>query len=75
MLLGKSLGLEIDVIDIEELIAEHSEDLSVDELRQLHEQHHQLNEVLLGAEEDNRKKKKLSTAEIEAEMWLQLKKL
>ncbi|XP_064093866.1 tigger transposable element-derived protein 1-like [Macrobrachium nipponense] len=38
--IGKTIGLEVDERDIEELVEEHSEELTTDELKELQEQRH-----------------------------------
>ncbi|XP_039623765.1 tigger transposable element-derived protein 1-like [Polypterus senegalus] len=49
--LGKSMGLDVDGADLDELVEEHSEELTTDELKELHkEQQQEVVEELLGEE-------------------------
>ena len=53
--LGINLGLEVDGTDVEELIAEHSQELTTEELLDLHsEQQREVNEELSSGEEEDR---------------------
>ena len=64
--IGKTMGLEIDEGDVNELVAEHSEELTTGELKELHTmQHSELLEQLSSEEdEDSKPEQPLTTKEI-----------
>ena len=63
--LGRALGIEVDSDDVEELVQEHSEDLTTDELRILHEEQLQeVTEELSSGEEERNSKERAPTADI-----------
>ncbi len=65
--LGKSMGLEVDDGDINDLVEEHSEELTTDELLQLQEQQHSDAVEEIGSpEEDIVAEKAISTSDIKA---------
>lgn len=62
--LGKSMGLEVDERDVNELVEEHSQELTTEELQELQSQQH--TEVLqeIGFEEETEVEEVVSTSEI-----------
>ncbi|XP_050689905.1 tigger transposable element-derived protein 1-like [Eriocheir sinensis] len=73
--LGRAIGIEVDSDDVEELVQAHSEDLTTDELRQLHqEQLQEATEELSSGEEEGNSKERVSTAEIKKYLrqWTEL---
>lgn len=73
--LGRAIGIEVDSDDVEELVQAHSEDLTTDELRQLHqEQLQEVTEELSSGEEEGNSKERVSTAEIKKYLrqWTEL---
>ena len=75
VVLGRDLGLEVDCDDVEELVAEHSQDLTTDELRTLHEEQlREVTEELSSGEEEGNSKERASTAEIKnvLRMWTEV---
>ncbi|KAM4030834.1 tigger transposable element-derived protein 1-like [Anomaloglossus baeobatrachus] len=71
--LGNTLGLEVNEGDIEELVAEHSQELTTTELMDLHsEQQKEVTEVISSGEEEQEKSEEsLSSSEIQEmfKMW------
>ncbi|XP_050697644.1 tigger transposable element-derived protein 1-like [Eriocheir sinensis] len=73
--LGRAIGIEVDSDDVEELVQAHSEDLTTDELHQLHqEQLQEVTEELSSGEEEGNSKERVSTAEIKKYLrqWTEL---
>ena len=72
--LGKSMGLEVDEADVNDLVEKHSEELTTEELMELQAQQH--TEVLqeIGSDEEPEAKEVLSTSEIKEMlgMWEKL---
>ncbi|KAK4324160.1 hypothetical protein Pmani_005163 [Petrolisthes manimaculis] len=62
--LGKSMGLEVDEADVNDLVLEHSEELTTEELTELHMQQH--TEVLqeIHSEEEETEPKEVNTSAI-----------
>ncbi|KAM5158227.1 tigger transposable element-derived protein 1-like [Mantella aurantiaca] len=62
--LGKSMGLEVDEGDVNELVEEHSQELTTEELQELQSQQH--TEVLqeIGSEEEPEMEEVISTSEL-----------
>ncbi|XP_071977828.1 methionine aminopeptidase 1D, mitochondrial isoform X1 [Engystomops pustulosus] len=66
--LGKAMGLEVNEDDIEELVEEHGQELTTEELMDLHcEQQKEVMEVILTGKEEERSEDSLTANEIQEE--------
>ena len=70
--MGKSMGLEVDEGDVNELVVEHEEELTTEELRELQAEQQVMQDDSSGDEEEPQEP--ISTAEIRnvLEMWEQV---
>ncbi|KAK4324021.1 hypothetical protein Pmani_005333 [Petrolisthes manimaculis] len=62
--LGKSMGLEVDEADVNDLVLEHSEELTTEELTELHMQQHTLVLQEIHSEEEETEPKEVNTSAI-----------
>lgn len=70
--LGKTLGLEVNEADIQELVEEHEQELTTDELMDLHrEQQQEIMEDISSEEEEKKTEESLTSNEIRemCKMW------
>ena len=72
--LGKSMGLEVDEGDVNELVEEHSEELTTEELKELQTQQHTKVLHEIGTAEEPEAEEVISTSEIKEMlgMWERL---
>ena len=70
--MGKTMGLEVDEGDVNELVVEHEEELTTEELQELHAEQQVIQDVSSGEEDEPQEV--TSTAEIRniLEMWEQV---
>lgn len=71
--LGKTMGLEVNDADIQELVEEHSQELTINELMDLHreQQEEVMEEISSGEEEEEKSEESLTSNEIreKCKMW------
>lgn len=64
--LGNSMGLDVDATDLEDLVQEHKEELTTQELQEMHQEEHEERQRVLGSDEDEEEKEKLDQAGLKA---------
>ena len=62
--IGRSMGLEVDEADVADLVEEHAEELTTEELKELHKISHEEVMLELSSEEDVEQEEELTSREI-----------